>query len=194
MLSSGRFSILIIAIVAGIVWPTAPVHGQAKRRNPQPSTATQRHALAPREIAAKVSRSLVLIVTQDKDGQPLSSGSGFFYNTRAAHDPRLPPGVEFVPEEIATSLHVFKRASQGYVKLLGEGVSYRPRSYQGLLGLSQRMTHTMKRGQKARIGNQPLLEGMRNSIPATQRKNEFLTPIDSAVASVHTAIRRAPHT
>lgn len=126
MLLTGRSPILIIGALACILWPTAPVHGQAKRRKPQPSTVSQRHVLSPREIAAKVSRSLVLIVTQDKEGEPIASGSGFFYDIRAADATvHLPPGVEFVYEDIATTLHVFKRASQGYIKILGEGVKYK---------------------------------------------------------------------
>lgn len=126
-----RFVIVTVGLVMVGLWPVSQIRGQAKRRQVQTSRVRQWPVLSPREIAAKISNSLVLIVTQDKEGEQVASGSGFFYNTRATNDPlskispHLPPGVVFADEEIVTSLHVFKRASQGYVKVLGEGVTYK---------------------------------------------------------------------
>lgn len=125
-----RFVIVIVWLVMAL-WPVSQIRGQAKRRQTRASRVRQRPILSPREIAAKISNSLVLIVTQDREGGPVASGSGFFYNIRAANDPlskmspHLPPGVVLADEEIVTSLHVFKRASQGYVKMLGDGVTYK---------------------------------------------------------------------
>lgn len=70
---------------------------------------TGRRLFSPREIVEKISKSLVLIVTQDKEGEPIAQGSGFFFKENL----------------VATNLHVFKYASQGYVKLISEGITYK---------------------------------------------------------------------
>jgi hypothetical protein len=69
----------------------------------------QETALATSEIAARVKRSLVVIVTQDHKGNSVAQGSGFF----------IAPGL------VATNLHVLKRASQGYVKSISQDVTYK---------------------------------------------------------------------
>jgi len=56
---------------------------------------------SPREIAARVSPSVVLLVMEDSNGQPLAMGSGFV----------IRDGV------VATNLHVVEGASRGYAKL-----------------------------------------------------------------------------
>ena len=75
----------------------------------------QRPSLLTRELAAKVRKSLVVVLTQDHEGNVIAQGSGFFFR----------PGF------IATNLHVLKRASQGYVKSLSDGVSYKISSVVG---------------------------------------------------------------
>lgn len=55
------------------------------------------------DIAKQVFRSTVLLVMEDKNGQPLSHGSGFFIG----------------PNIIVTNFHVIEGASSGYVKLVG---------------------------------------------------------------------------
>lgn len=57
-----------------------------------------------REIAKKVSPSVVLLVMEDANGQPLGMGSGFI----------IRDGV------IATNMHVIQGASRGYAKLVGD--------------------------------------------------------------------------
>ncbi len=71
--------------------------------------------LTTRELAAQVRKSLVVVLTQDHEGNAIAQGSGFFFK----------PGL------IATNLHVLKRASQGYVKSLSDGVSYKISSVVG---------------------------------------------------------------
>jgi hypothetical protein len=56
---------------------------------------------SPREIAKRVSPSVVLLVMQDSNGQPLAMGSGFV----------IKDGI------VATNLHVVEGASRGYAKL-----------------------------------------------------------------------------
>lgn len=58
-------------------------------------------AQSAREVAKKVSPSVVLLVAEDKNGQPLAMGSGFV----------VKDGV------VATNLHVLEHASRGYAKL-----------------------------------------------------------------------------
>lgn len=70
--------------------------------------------LTNRELAAQVRKSLVVVLIQDDAGNPIAQGSGFFFKPRF-----------FKPGFVATNLHVLKRASQGYVKSLSDGVSYK---------------------------------------------------------------------
>jgi S1-C subfamily serine protease len=82
----------------------------------QSATQVQRKPpLATRELAAQVRKSLVVVLTQDREGNLIAQGSGFF----------------FKPGFVATNLHVLKRASQGYVKSLSDGVSYKISSVVG---------------------------------------------------------------
>src|ERR1019366_1384044 len=71
--------------------------------------------LATRELVAQVRKSLVVVLTQAHEGNVIAQGSGFFFK----------PGL------VATNLHVLKRASQGYVKSLSDGVSYKISSVVG---------------------------------------------------------------
>lgn len=65
--------------------------------------------LTAREIVDRVLPSVVLIVSQDENGQAVGQGSGFFYK----------PGL------VVTNLHVFTRASQAYAKVLNGGITYK---------------------------------------------------------------------
>ena len=86
------------------------VLGEEDLRAAQSGAQRQRRPLlANRELAAQVRKSLVVVLTQDHEGNGIAQGSGFF----------------FKPGFVATNLHVLKRASQGYVKSLSDGVSYK---------------------------------------------------------------------
>src|SRR5262249_20798619 len=68
----------------------------------------------------------VLIVAQDRNGKPLSLGTGFFFGPRIGPDsPNVAFGINARSDLIATNLHVLERASQGYIKTLKEGVTYK---------------------------------------------------------------------
>ncbi len=83
-----------------------------------PTQGQRKPPLATRELVAQVRKSLVVVLTQDQEGNLIAQGSGFFFK----------PGK---PGLIATNLHVLKRASQGYVKSLSDGVSYKISSVVG---------------------------------------------------------------
>lgn len=74
---------------------------------PQAQT-TGRRRLSPREIAQTSFPSVVLIVTADPGGKPLTQGSGFFVR----------------PDVVATNFHVIKGAAQVYVKIVGQAKEY----------------------------------------------------------------------
>lgn len=61
-------------------------------------------AASPQEIAKRTFRSTVLLVMNDKNGQPLSLGSGFFIGDG----------------KIATNYHVIAGAASGYAKVVGK--------------------------------------------------------------------------
>ena len=69
----------------------------------------RRPVLTTQELASRVRKSLVMIVTQDHDGNAVAQGSGFF----------------ITPTLVATNLHVLKRASQGYIKSISDGLVYK---------------------------------------------------------------------
>ncbi len=74
---------------------------------------TPRHrVLTAREIARKVFPSVVMLVARDKNGQPVSLGSGFFVRGDA----------------IATNRHVIEGASHIHVKIVGLNVSFEIKS------------------------------------------------------------------
>jgi hypothetical protein len=74
---------------------------EAQKKHP----ARKSKVLSSREIAEKVLPSVVLIITQDEKGNPISQGSGFVYK----------PGL------VVTNLHVFERASYAIVKSVKTG-------------------------------------------------------------------------
>lgn len=65
-------------------------------------------ALTPQQIAQKTFPSVVLLVMEDANGQPVSMGSGFFVRD----------GV------IATALHITERAARGYAKIVRQKGKY----------------------------------------------------------------------
>lgn len=65
-------------------------------------------AQTPQEIAKRAFESVVLLVMEDSNGQPLSLGSGFFVRE----------GV------IVSNLHVIEEASRGYAKLVGQKAKF----------------------------------------------------------------------
>lgn len=97
---------ILLLYVGGTLFVTSPQSGTREQGKP---------LLPTRELAAQVRKSLVVILTQDHEGNVIAQGSGFF----------------FKPGFIATNLHVLKRASQGYVKSLSDGVTYKISSVVG---------------------------------------------------------------
>ena len=70
-------------------------------------------AQTPQQIAQKAFRSTVLLVMEDKNGQPLSLGSGFFVKQG----------------QIVTNLHVVEGATRGYAKLVGKETKFNIKGY-----------------------------------------------------------------
>ena len=97
---------VLLLVLSGTQFLIAAESGTQGQRKP---------FLATRELAAQVRKSLVVVLTQDHEGNVIAQGSGFF----------------FKPGFIATNLHMLKRASQGYVKSLSDGVSYKISSVVG---------------------------------------------------------------
>lgn len=79
---------------------------------PEPSHIVESTIQTPQQIAKKALTSTVLVVMEDVNGQPISSGSGFFVGR----------GM------IATNLHVVEGVFNGYVKQVGMNKTYRIRS------------------------------------------------------------------
>lgn len=69
-----------------------------------------------REIAYNSFPSVVMLVMEDSNGQPLSLGSGFFVRE----------GI------VATNLHVIEGASKGYAKIVGKKAKYDISSVMGI--------------------------------------------------------------
>lgn len=88
-----KIKVLFLVFLASLFHANSVV-AQKKRPAPKPKV------LSAREIAAKVLPSVVLIITQDENGQPIAQGSGFIYR----------PGL------VVSNLHVFERASNAIVK------------------------------------------------------------------------------
>ncbi len=70
--------------------------------------STQGFCLSTRDIAKKAFPSVVLLVLEDADGQPISLGSGFF----------------IAPDVVATNRHVIENAKAGYAKIIGKRERY----------------------------------------------------------------------
>lgn len=74
------------------------------------------HAQSARQLAQSTFPSVVLLVMQDANGQPVSLGSGFF----------VADGI------IVTNLHVVRGTSSGQVKLVGQTRTYAIRGVVGI--------------------------------------------------------------
>lgn len=90
---------ILLLVFLVFLFQTNIVEGQKKRSMTRPKTPTAR------EIAEKVMPSVVLIITQDENGNPISQGSGFVYA----------PGL------VVSNLHVFERATNAIVKNVKSG-------------------------------------------------------------------------
>lgn len=88
-----KIKILFLVFLA-FLFHAGSVDAQKRRPVPKP------RVLSAREIAAKVLPSVVLIITQDENGQPIAQGSGFVYK----------PGL------VVSNLHVFERATNAIIK------------------------------------------------------------------------------
>ena len=78
----------------------------------------QGKVLSAREIADKVLPSVVLIITFNENGKPISQGSGFFVR----------------PNVVVTNYHVIKSASAASVKMVGNSRNY---SVDGVVGIDK---------------------------------------------------------
>ena len=78
-----------------------------------PSTFILAETLNPTEIAKKAFPSVVMLVMQDQNNQPLSLGSGFVVKDNI----------------VATNLHVVEGSVGGYAKLVGEKTKYPIKGY-----------------------------------------------------------------
>ncbi|MCK5269803.1 MAG: trypsin-like peptidase domain-containing protein [Sedimentisphaerales bacterium] len=71
------------------------------------------YAKTAKDIAQKVFPSVVMLVMEDSNGQPLSLGSGFFVQE----------------DVVATNLHVIEDAAGGYAKIVGKKQKYNIAGY-----------------------------------------------------------------
>lgn len=92
---------LLFVILFGCLLFITPLTTHAQKKSLKKSSVV----LSSRQIANKVLPSVVIIITQDENGKPLSQGSGFVFSK----------GL------IATNLHVFKRATDAFVKNVKTG-------------------------------------------------------------------------
>jgi hypothetical protein len=110
---------VLVCITAHLLIPRHFVAQEQKTAPPAPKfeivEPKTSPALSTRELATRVRKSLVLILTQDRAGNAIAQGSGFFFKQNL----------------VATNIHVLKRASQGSVKSIFDGVSYRISSVVG---------------------------------------------------------------
>ena len=86
-----RLSVLIVPLMS--IWATLDMPAQAQNA---------------RAVAGKAFPSVVLLVMEDRDGQPVSLGSGFFVRS----------GV------VATNHHVVEKAAGGYARIIGKERKY----------------------------------------------------------------------
>lgn len=94
---------LVISLLFGLVISTT---GQTQQ--PSSTRYPSERLLTARQIAERVSKSLVLVWTKDADGDRLAQGSGFFFR----------------PNLIATNLHVLQRAWSASIEVLQTGRTY----------------------------------------------------------------------
>ena len=102
---SGTILLLDTRILASQLSQQPPT-SISNRRNPFRKVATPQ---TPQQIAKSALASTVLIVMEDRNGQPLNIGSGFF----VARD------------TVVTNLHVVEGVFKGYIKRIGIDKTYR---------------------------------------------------------------------
>ncbi len=95
--------VLVISVAALGQSGTHPVKKSPASGNSTP-LADSPVKMSPREIADRTFPSVVLVVVNDSNSQPVALGSGFYVR----------------PNLIATNLHVIEGASSGYVKVVGQ--------------------------------------------------------------------------
>lgn len=115
----------------------APAMQNAESVSTQPLTA--------REIAQNAFPSVVLLLTQDAQGQPLALGSGFFVR----------PGI------IATNVHVIEGAAQGWAKVVGHSTKSQ---IEGTVGIDEGMDLALVR--VSNVAAQPLALGDSTQVSA----------------------------
>jgi S1-C subfamily serine protease len=96
------------------------------------------------QIAKKAFPSVVLLVIEDTNGQPVSLGSGFFVREG----------------EIASNLHVVEGASRGYAKVVGQTTKY---DIEGITGIDPDRDLVLLKSSATRtmsmsLGNSDVLE------------------------------------
>lgn len=184
-----------------------PVSGQNKRQRPRTvgkAPTPSQQPLSSRQIVEKVSQSVVLVVTQDANGEPLAQGSGFFYSVPTPPSLANNPYYRMMTEKtnlVATNLHVFKRAWQGYVKTLNDGVTYKIKQVIGIdvkhdlcvLEIQGASALPLMLGDSNQIavgediyvaGNPKGLEGsFSKGIVSSIRQKQGLVQIDAAISS-----------
>jgi S1-C subfamily serine protease len=134
--------LFLSAIVMLFLTPVC--HGQRSKRPPH-SSQTRESKLTARQIADRLSNSLVVIRTLDVDGKLLGLGSGFFYGVPKrlfekktgdfvtdfereflGDDSPKPPLSSSVRSDLVVSnLHVFRRAWSATLKLVNSERTYR---------------------------------------------------------------------
>jgi S1-C subfamily serine protease len=125
--------VLEVVQVSGEWYMVKPALGWVNRKNltytpagdttsqgltPAPSKPSVEATLGPKEIAARVFPSVVLLVMQDANGQALCMGSGFFV----------------LKDVVATNRHVIEGASKGYAKVVGQKTQY---ALDGIVGMDE---------------------------------------------------------
>ena len=137
-----RLLIIFTATLAIVSFAQKP---QTNRVPKQPTTS--KGMLSPRQIADKVLRSVVVVISEDKDGNRISQGSGFFFggqkvkgqnfdifaemNARGAGDEKKLDRIRRSRISVVTNLHVLKHAWRVKVKDLKTGRVYDVRSIIG---------------------------------------------------------------
>ncbi|MGB4990145.1 MAG: S1C family serine protease [Pyrinomonadaceae bacterium] len=107
--------IIIIPLLLGLFY--SPVFGQKPRSRPTPiPKVTVQNPLTSRQIVDRIMPSVVLVVTQDPQGETIAQGSGFIYK----------PGL------VVTNLHVLKRASSAFVRVVGGKINYKVKGVVGI--------------------------------------------------------------
>jgi hypothetical protein len=175
-------------VVLGYLFCTITITGLALQNRSQKTTSkpVQNSAnLSARDIADIVMPTVVGVYTQDEHGKPLSLGSGFFYED----------------DQIITNLHVFKRASKAYIKILSTGNTYPISEIIGidmeydLCVLKSPITNpkklTLGIGHITRVGDEVYVAGnpkglegtFTKGIVSSLRRSENLIQIDAAVSS-----------